>query len=257
MDPVGPVDPRAAQAPSPAPGTGPQPAGWGAAPEPAPAPQAATSLTIALVRRDGSEGESREVTAEPFHIGRTDGQMRFSDDSFVSPRHCRLQVADGKLYVTDLESRNGVYVRLSGSEPVYPGDHFLLGNRLLRLDNVPAQGSEEVDADGVRGFGTPLDPAWGRLVLIGVGNQAADSYDLRGSQVVFGRESGDVLFPRDSFLSRQHARLRMELRGGSMSVVLEDLDSANGTYLRMRGQAALEPGSMFRVGDQIFRVKES
>ena len=42
-----------------------------------------------------------------------------------------------------------------------------------------------------------------------------------------------------------------------MSVVLEDLDSANGTYLRLRGQAALEPGSMFRVGDQIFRVKES
>lgn len=257
MQPAPAVDPRGVRGPAYVPA--PQPGGWGAPATPAAVATAASieQLTIALVRRDGSEGESREISAEPFHIGRTDGQMRFGDDSFVSPRHCRLQVADGKLYVTDLESRNGVYVRLSGSEPVYPGDHFLLGNRLLRLDNVPAQGDEEVDGDGVRGFGTPLDPAWGRLVLIGVGNRDTDTYDLRGSQVVFGRESGDVLFPRDSFLSRQHARLRMELRGGAMSVVLEDLDSANGTYLRLRGQAALEPGSMFRVGDQIFRVKES
>jgi len=63
------------------------------------------------------------------------------------------------------------------------------------------------------------------------------------------------LFPHDAFLSRQHARIRMELRNGSMSVMLEDLRSANGTYLRARGQAVLHAGDMFRVGDQILRVR--
>jgi pSer/pThr/pTyr-binding forkhead associated (FHA) protein len=218
---------------------------------PAPAP-----MWLALVGRDGSEKQNFPLDAGQLHVGRTQGEIRFAQDQFVSPLHVRITKVEGGIHLTDLASRNGVYVRIGNSELVYPGDLFLLGHQLLRLENLPTRTDDgSPDGEGVRGFGTPLEPAWGRISLVGVGDVVADSYCLRGTQVVFGRESGDVLFPHDAFLSRQHARLRMELRAGAMSVVLEDLGSANGTYLRMRGQAMLHAGDMFRVGDQILRVR--
>jgi pSer/pThr/pTyr-binding forkhead associated (FHA) protein len=213
-------------------------------------------MRLALVGRDGSEGQVFPIEGPQVHVGRVQGEIRFAQDQFVSPVHARLMPMDGGLQVVDLGSRNGVFVRIATAEPVYPGDLFLLGHQLLRLENLPPRVDENAtDADGVRGFGTPLEPPWGRISLVGVGDAVADSYCLRGTQVVFGREAGDVLFPHDAFLSRQHARIRMELRSGNMSVMLEDLGSANGTYLRMRGQAVLHSGDMFRIGDQILRVR--
>ncbi|MFY0541734.1 FHA domain-containing protein [Nannocystis pusilla] len=100
-----------------------------------------------------------------------------------------------------------------------------------------------------------MQPAWGRLTLIGVGGAEAEVHCLRAPQIVFGRELGDIIFPTDPFVSWQHAQLAMELRGDAMTVLLTDLRSANGTYLRIRGDVILQPGDMFRVGDQIFRVR--
>jgi pSer/pThr/pTyr-binding forkhead associated (FHA) protein len=211
---------------------------------------------VVVVRRDGSEGESFVFRGPSLTIGREMGEIRFAPDAFISPRHARIDRHPHGVELHDLDSRNGVYVRILSAQGVYPGDHFLLGHQLMRLDNLEGEELEAApDANGVRAFGTPLEPAWGKLVLIGVGGRAADVYYLRGTQTVFGREGGDILFPADAFLSRRHARVRMELRGGAMSVILEDLGSANGTYLRLRGSAVLGSGDMFRVGDQLFRVQ--
>ena len=80
---------------------------------------------------------------------------------------------------------------------------------------------------------------------------------------MFGRELGDIVFPGDPFVSWQHAQLAMEAAAPAtptsadapVTVTLTDLRSANGTYLRARGDVILDPGDMFRVGDQIFRVR--
>ncbi|MGB1013944.1 MAG: FHA domain-containing protein [Nannocystaceae bacterium] len=215
----------------------------------------AAEIHLVLVQRDGSDGESFLASGRRLTIGRREGDVRFPEDEFLSPNHARVECSERSVRVVDLESHNGVYLRITGSEPVYPGDVFLLGHQLLRLDNVPDSGRERPPAHGVRSFGTPLHPAWGRLVLIGYGGCEAETYFLRPQEVIFGRELGDIVFPTDAFISRRHARLGMELVGEEMTVVLEDLQSANGTYLRMRGYADLSHGDMFRVGDQIFRVR--
>lgn len=217
---------------------------------------AAGGPEMVIVRRDGSEGESFSLAGGRLSIGRTEGEVRFPTDTFISRVHARLTRQSQGVELVDLDSRNGVFVRILSAQQVYPGDHFLLGHQLMRLDNLgPDDREQPADGDGVRLFGTPLAPAWGKLVSIGVGGAPSDVHYLRGSQTVFGRENGDVLFPADSFMSRRHARLRMEMRQGAMSVVLEDLGSANGTYLRLRGSAVLGEGDMFRVGDQLFRVR--
>lgn len=226
-----------------------------AAPLPGVRPAGQPAILIVLVGRDGSEGKAIPIPSA-VELGARDVDIPFPDDQFISPRHVKIVPIRGGVRLVDLDSRNGVFVRIGAPVPVYPGDTFLLGHQLLRLDGVAAEDHiPPRDAAGVRGFGTPLAPAWGCLTLLGVGTRAADKFFLRARDTRLGRETGEILFPNDAFLSRQHARLRMELRSGGMNVVLEDLGSANGTYLRMRGEAELSRGDMFRVGDQVFRVK--
>ncbi|MEZ4450073.1 MAG: FHA domain-containing protein [Nannocystaceae bacterium] len=219
-------------------------AGWSTSP-----------LRLVLVNRDGTDGQSFFFPDTQLTLGRSQGDLRFERDEFVSPLHARLEVRADGLWIVDLGARNGVFVRISGSVPVFPGDAFLIGHQLLRLDNVPAPEGEH-DDQGVRIFGTPLDPSWARLTLVGVGGVEAESFYLRAPTVIFGRQTGDILFPTDAFISRQHAQLVMEIQGASMIVALVDLGSANGTYLRIRGEARLGVGDMFRIGDQILRVRK-
>lgn len=211
---------------------------------------------LVLVARDGSEGESFSLNEELMTIGRTHGDLLFPEDPFLSPMHVRLQRTANGMGIFDAGSTNGVYLRIRGSAPVYPGDHFMIGHQLLRLENIDTQVQERPPAiDGTRVFGTPLQPAWGCVRQVGRGGIVGDKYYLRGSQVVFGREGGDLLFPNDPFVSREHARLRLELRGQTMAVFLEDLESANGSYVRIRGSAEMVTMDTFRIGDQILRLR--
>lgn len=218
-------------------------------------PRAQAQSRLVLVGRDGLEGESFPIPAHGVEIGRQGG-IAFPSDPFVSPRHAHLSLVEGGVHLTDLGSRNGVYVRLTEPAPVYPGDLFLLGNQLLRLDRLDQSWAETpLDNYEVRGFGSPVKPPWAVLVRICVGEIVDDRYHLRGNEMIIGREDGEIVFPSDAFLSRQHARVRMAVHDQSMTVMLEDLGSANGTYLRTRGPATVPFGGMFRVGDQIFRVR--
>lgn len=211
---------------------------------------------LVLVARDGTEGESFPILEDQMTIGRTHGDLLFPEDPFLSPMHVRVQRTPKGMALFDAGSTNGVYLRIRGSAPVYPGDQFMIGHQLLRLENIDTQVQERPPAiDGTRVFGTPLQPAWGCVRQVGRGGIVGDKYYLRGSQVVFGREGGDVLFPNDPFVSREHARLRLELRGQTMAVFLEDLESANGSYIRIRGSAEMAGMDTFRIGDQILRLR--
>ena len=211
---------------------------------------------LVLVARDGTEGESFPLQGDQLTIGRTHGDLLFPEDPFLSPMHVRLQWSPKGIALFDAGSTNGVYLRIRGSAPVYPGDQFMVGHQLLRLENIDTQVQERPPAiDGTRVFGTPLQPAWGCVRQVGRGGIVGDKYYLRGSQVVFGREGGDLLFPNDPFVSREHARLRLELRGQTMAVFLEDLESANGSYIRIRGSAEMVGMDTFRIGDQILRLR--
>ncbi|MGH1340739.1 MAG: FHA domain-containing protein, partial [Nannocystales bacterium] len=219
----------------------------------------ATTLTgprLVLVGRDGEEGQAFPFTGSTITIGRQHGEIAFADDPFMSPQHARVERSGELFTLVDLGSTNGIYLRTRGNASVYPGDLFMVGHQVLRLENISEPVAEQHPApDGTRLFGTPLKPAWGRLGLIGRGGITGDTFYLRGAKVIFGREQGDILFPRDPFASREHAQLRLELHGAQMSVFLEDLGSANGTYIRIRGSAEVRNGDTFRVGDQILRLR--
>lgn len=220
--------------------------------------RAATSSgpALVLVGRDGEEGQAFPFTGSAITIGRQHGEIAFAEDPFMSPQHARVERSGELFTLVDLGSTNGVYLRTRGNASVYPGDLFMVGHQVLRLENISEPVAEQQPSpDGTQLFGTPLKPAWGRLGLIGRGGIKGDTFYLRGAKVIFGREQGDILFPRDPFVSREHAQLRLELHGAQMSVFLEDVGSANGTYIRIRGSAEVRSGDTFRVGDQILRLR--
>ena len=95
-------------------------------------------MQIVLVRQDGGDGTSWSVwPGSVVTIGRHQGQLTFPHDAFISDPHARCRRIGGSLEIADMNSRNGIFVRVRGRVNVFPGDAFLLGHHLLRLENAP------------------------------------------------------------------------------------------------------------------------
>jgi hypothetical protein len=150
---------------------------------------------------------------------------------------------------------NGVYFRLRPGEAhaIVDGDHILIGKEVLRFEVVEPEERAQGTAvqHGVRLFGSPVRSPWGRLRQIVQSGVARDVYHLGAAEVILGREDGDLRFTDDEFMSRRHARISNS--DGRFEIA--DLESSNGTFVRVRGDRALKKGDVFRVGDQLFRFE--
>lgn len=222
-------------------------------PAPSPSPVAAGGrVRLVGVRRDGTDGSSYEVRGEQFDIGRSEGDLLF-DDPHMAARHARLSQRDGQHYITPLEGRNGVYVRVRQPVELLDGDQFLIGKQVLRFE-IPFEVEKTLRPaleHGVVFFGTPVKPPWGRLRQLTAAGTSRDVYHLTRAEVTLGREQGDIVFGDDEFLSRRHAQVCF--RGNRITLV--DLGSSNGTFVRLRSQHLLTPGDLVRIGDELLRFE--
>ncbi len=94
--------------------------------------------TIEIVQqlRGGSSGWVFRPDSETVTLGREGNDINFPDDPFISGRHAQLQLTGGVLTVTDLGSRNGTFVRVTGEHVLKHGDYVFLGQQLLRVEIV-------------------------------------------------------------------------------------------------------------------------
>ncbi len=89
-------------------------------------------------------------------------------------------------------------------------------------------------------------------VVVKTGPEAGRRVEL-GDEVVIGRRDADLVL-EDPEVSRRHAVLR---RSGE-SVVIEDLDSTNGTFVkgeRIRRPITVDPGDQVRVGRTTLEIE--
>jgi len=86
--------------------------------------------------RGGATGWVFRLGGESVIIGREGNDINFPDDPFISGRHAELRTSGGVLSVTDLGSRNGTFVRVSGEQVLRHGDYVFLGQQLLRVEIV-------------------------------------------------------------------------------------------------------------------------
>lgn len=225
---------------------------------------------LVVIAKSGADGPSYPF-GDLFDVGRTEGNVVVPEDPYLSPRHVRILWNNGKLILRDLGSTNGVYLRLAASRdtsvrregnevtvPLIDQDMLLVGQQVLRFD-VLKEGEGGLGPAAEHGtllFGSPAAPRYARLCQRTVEGITRDVYYIRKTETVLGRESGDVVFTEDPFLSRRHAALRVTSRdaGAPPKFTLVDLGSSNGTFLKMRSDVDLTPGDHFRVGQQLFRV---
>lgn len=219
-----------------------------AAPSPAP-PTRAARIRLALVRSDGAPGPVLSVEKDEALCGRTEGDLLLPDDPTVSPRHARFVLEGGALRVEDLGSVNGTFLRLRAPRPLSVGDELRVGRQLLRLEPLPRPSSPE--DRGTRAWGT-RDPGYRlRLSQLLEGGGVGDVFPLREGENLLGRETGDVSFPGDRYVSARHARLDVHAGG----VTLTDTGSSNGTYVKIAGSTELSSGDQLLVGGQLLRVE--
>lgn len=206
----------------------------------------ATIGRLVLVRPDGTEGGTHPLVDGENLIGRGQGTL-FDADGYLSPRHAELVLNAAGLVVRDTGSLNGIFVKLDGEEELLDGDVFRIGQELLRFDEIAAPVPLD---DGTDVMGSPNPGYWGRLALIVGRDQDGSAFPMFGDAVLLGRERGDILFPEDGYVSGQHARV--STRDGKFW--LTDLNSSNGTFVRIRGERAVQNGAYVLMGQQLFRI---
>lgn len=90
---------------------------------------------LALVIGRDTTGNSFPVPERGVHCGRERGDILFSEDGYVSGLHCRIARApDGRVYLTDIGSSNGTFIRLRAERAVAGTDILLMGQQLFRID---------------------------------------------------------------------------------------------------------------------------
>ncbi len=243
-------------------------------PSPSDAPPKITSTPpegrLVVVHKDGGEGQSFPLL-DQMDIGRESGECLFADDRYMAPRHARLvkRVVDDKpsLVLRDLGTSNGVYLRIrkDASVPIADNDLILLGQQVLRFEIVKdaEAGFGAASEQGTLVFGTPAGARYARLSQRTTEGVSCDVFHVRKPETVLGRESCDVVFPDDPFISRRHASIvsiahvaRVDARDvdATRNFKLTDLGSSNGTFMRIHGEVALQQGDEIRLGQQLLRV---
>ena len=85
-----------------------------------------------VVARD-LDGPAFPLYDEVASIGRERGNILFPEDGYVSGAHCQLSVRDGKVFLKDLGSSNGTFLRVREARALLTGSLMLMGQQLFRI----------------------------------------------------------------------------------------------------------------------------
>lgn len=208
---------------------------------------------IVTILKDGSEGAIYRLTNAQTDLGRYEGTITLPDDPYLSPRHARIVRRNERYYLRDLGSVNGIFQRIREPVELHHGDVVLVGQQVLRVEVLT---DAEVSLGpvmhyGVMLFGTPEQTRLARLVQLTSEGIPRDVYHLYRDETVVGRESGDVVFTDDVFLSRRHVAFKLDRT--QRRVIVRDLGSSNGTLVLFRGEREIVDGDIFRIGHHLFR----
>jgi pSer/pThr/pTyr-binding forkhead associated (FHA) protein len=88
---------------------------------------------IALVIGREETGNAFPIPETGVHLGRERGDILFPEDGYVSGLHCRLTWDGQRLFLTDLGSSNGTFIRIAAEADVRSGDVLLMGQQLFRI----------------------------------------------------------------------------------------------------------------------------
>jgi pSer/pThr/pTyr-binding forkhead associated (FHA) protein len=90
------------------------------------------------------------------------------------------------------------------------------------------------------------------LLFVDEYGRAKERLPLRPGKTIIGRTEGDVLLTNDPCVSPWHAQLAVRRSG----LLIKDMYSLNGIFLRISRQALLQDGDRFCMGRQVIKFRQ-
>ena len=163
-------------------------------------------------------------------------------EKFCHPHEAALRWRDGRLWLEDLEGGNGAFLRIRSRVELNAGDEFIVGDQLFRVEKNPV--ADDEPAEGPTYFySSPKWPGSFRIVQIFERGALGACAVMKGGVTQIGSAYGDIVV-RDPLVSEQHCVLEEQ----AQVVVLTDLDSRTGVFVRLQGEAELVHGDEVIIG---------
>ena len=212
--------------------------------------QAPGRAKLILIAGEGLEGLSYHLNSTEHVAGRETGVILFPDDPYLDDEHATFFYQSNELYLRDEDSLNGTFVGIREPRQLEDGDEFMVGRQRFRVEYLDVD-DQYAMKQGTLMYVSPSEEYRFRLVRIVEGLKPADAYCKSSNTMTIGREGADILFAEDRHISKIHAQV--EWKDGA--VVLTDLDSKNGTFVRLRGTEPLEHGDYVFLGSELVRIE--
>jgi pSer/pThr/pTyr-binding forkhead associated (FHA) protein len=207
------------------------------------APAAPKALFTLHVLRSLSGGPERYDPPGSEALIGSMGAVALPGERFCHPQEARLKVRDGRLWLEDLEGGNGVFLRIRTPVELELGDEFVVGDQLLRIEKNPIP-DDGPDPDPTYFYSSPKWPSSFRVLQVFEGGANGCCVVARGNTLQVGSAIGDLVFPDDPLVGEQHCLI--EEQAGT--VVLTDLGSRTGVFVRIRGEQELAHGDELLIG---------
>ncbi|HKO46589.1 MAG TPA: FHA domain-containing protein [Polyangiaceae bacterium] len=222
----------------------PAPAAAAVVPPPAPAaPELVRAFVTLHVLRSLSGGPERYDPAGTEALIGSQGAVQLPGEQFCHPREARLSARDSRLWLEDLEGGNGVFLRIRTPVELELGDEFVVGDQLLRIEKNPVP-DDGPDPAPTYFYSSPKWPSSFRVLQIFEGGANGCCVVARGNTLQVGSAIGDLVFPDDPLVGEQHCLI--EEQAGT--VVITDLGSRTGVFVRVRGEQELSHGDELLIG---------
>lgn len=101
-------------------------------------PKHQSTFRVTQMMQGGALGMTVCARGTSLQIGREGGDVNFPTDLYMSATHARIEEQNSKHSLTDLNSRNGTYVRLTAERELSHGDYLFIGRKLLRVEITAA-----------------------------------------------------------------------------------------------------------------------
>lgn len=86
-----------------------------------------------VVGRD-VDGSAFPLFGDAIVMGRERGDILFPEDGYVSGTHARISLRNGRVYLADVGSSNGTFLRVRGERELPAGGFALMGQQLFRAE---------------------------------------------------------------------------------------------------------------------------
>jgi FHA domain len=201
------------------------------------------AFVVLHVLRSLSGGPERYAPSGSEALIGSEGAVELPGERFCHPREARLSARQDRLWLEDLSGGNGVFLRIRTPVELELGDEFVVGDQLLRIEKNPVP-DDGPDPAPTYFYSSPKWPSSFRVLQIFEGGANGCCVVARGNTLQVGSAIGDLVFPDDPLVGEQHCLI--EEQAGT--VVITDLGSRTGVFVRIRGEQELTHGDELLIG---------